>query len=153
MKKILIGCGVVLLVGLLAVAAIVGFFWHASKDPEAMRVQIDAPMEVKKGDTFEVAVDVINERANKPLKVSSIDIGEDYLKGFFFVSSEPKARGSEHIPVDESRSFKFDVSVPPNSTNTFKFRLRARETGTFSGDLDVCEGTRFLTTVVETEVK
>ena len=113
MKKVLLGCGIALVAGLIVIAATVLFFVYASKDPPSLRVQLRAPMEVKQGDTFDLAVEVVNERKNKPLKVSSIDIDEDYLKGFLVVSTEPAARGSQHVPVDDSRSFEFDVSVPP----------------------------------------
>jgi hypothetical protein len=153
MKKLLLGCGLALVFGLAVIAALAWFFIYASKDPQSLRVQLGAPMEVKQGDTFDLAVEVVNDRKNKPLKVTSIDIGEDYLKGFLVVSTEPAAKGSQHVPVDDSRSFEFDVGVPPRRTNTFKFRLRARESGLFRGDLDVCEGTRFLTTMVQTDVK
>jgi len=152
-KPWLIGCGIAFLLGLAVIAAVVLFFTYVSQDPKGLLVQLEGPDEVKQGETFDLIVNVVNERANKPLKVTSIDIGEDYLKAFAVVSTEPRARSSQHVPVDDSRSYEFDVSVPPRSTNIFKFRLRARETGIFSGDLDVCEGTRFLTTVVETEVK
>jgi hypothetical protein len=152
-KPLLIGCAVVFAFILAAIAAGIFFVSYASQDPKGLLVQLDGPAEVKQGETFDLIVNVVNERSSKPLKVSSIDIDEDYLKAFAVVSTEPRARSSQHVPVDDSRSYEFNVSVPPKGTNVFKFRLRAREKGVFSGDIDVCEGTRFLTTVVETEVK
>jgi hypothetical protein len=35
----------------------------------------------------------------------------------------------------------------------FKFRLRPAKPGIFKGDIDVCEGSQFLTTLAQTLVK
>ena len=45
------------------------------------------------------------------------------------------------------------MTIPAGQTNVFIFKLRAVKAGVFSGDVDVCEGQRFLTDTAQTEVK
>lgn len=152
-KIIALGCGFVGLIGVLLVALFVLFVAHIAQDPENMRITVDAPTTVKQGQEFQLVVQVINDRSKGPLTVDSIDIGEDYLKGFAVVSCEPAFAASTKIPIDDSRSYEFKAPVPPGGTNQFVFKLQARQAGHFSGELDVCEGMRFLTMVVETQVE
>ena len=150
--KVLIGCACVAGAGICFMALIVALFVYAAGDIEGVTVTINAPMEVVKGEEFALVVNIQNTRASKPLKVSSIDIAEDYLQGFFFVSSDPTAKSSEHVPFDNSRSFKFDLEVPPGQTTAVTFNLRPTQAGVYRGDLDVCEGMRFTTTLAQTSV-
>ena len=152
-KIIALGCGVLLLLGMLVIGALVLFVAHAAKDPEGMRLLVEMPSTVQRGQTVDLVVSVINDRVDKPLVVDSIDIGDEFLKGFTVVSCEPSFTSSTKIPVDESYSYDFKQSIPAGATNTFSFKLRARQTGWFTDELDVCEGMRFLTMIVESQVK
>jgi hypothetical protein len=152
-KIIAIGCGVVLLVVLVVVAVVVLFVAHVAQDPKAMRLEINAPATIARGSEFQLVVNVINDRPAEFIEVASIDIGEEYLGGFTVLGSEPAYLASTKVPIDESRSFEFKRKLPPNSTNQFVFKLQARKTGRYSGEVDVCEGMRFLTMVVETQVE
>ena len=152
-KIIALGCGIAALVGVLLVALVVLFVAHVGQDPKDMRIAIEAPATVARGQEFELVVQVINERSKNPLAVDSIDIGEEYLKGFAVLSCEPAFSASTKVPIDESRSYEFKAHVPPGGTNQFVFKLQARKTGRYSGEVDVCEGMRFLTMVVETQVE
>jgi hypothetical protein len=152
-KIIAVGCGVVLLLGLLLVVALVLFVANVAKDPEGMSLQVDLPPTVKRGHTVNLVVTVINERAGQPLSIDSIDIDDEFLKGFTILSCEPAFTSSTKIPIDESHSYDFKQTIPAGGTNVFTFKLQARRTGQFSGELDVCEGMRFLTMIVETQVE
>src|SRR5690349_12588576 len=111
-KFIAVGCGVVLLLGLLAVGAVVLFVAHVAKDPVGMSLQVDMPPTVKRGETVNLVVTVINERKGAPLVVDSIDIGDEFLKGFTVLSCVPSFSSSTKIPVDESYSYDFKRSIP-----------------------------------------
>jgi hypothetical protein len=152
-KIIALGCGIVTLIGVLLVTLVVLFVAHVAQDPKDMSIAVDAPATVTNGQDLLLVVQVINDRSKDALTVDTIDIGEEYLKGFIVMSCEPAFDSSTRIPIDESRSYEFKTRIPPGGTNRFSFKLQARETGHFSGEIDVCEGMRFLTMVVETQVE
>jgi len=152
-KIIALGCGTCLLLFLAAVAVVVLFVFHVAQDPTGMQIAIEAPATVARGQEFQLAVMVINDRTDETLEVGSIDIADEYLAGFTVVSTEPSFTTSTQVPVDESRSYEFKQRIPPGATNQFMFKLRARKAGVFSGEVDVCEGMRFMTMVVETVVE
>jgi len=152
-SAILMGCGLALACLLVLGLAVGGFVFYAAQDPKGMRISVHGADTVRTNELLELVVEVVNERAGNTLNVSSIDIGEEYLEGFMVVSTEPPHRSSTHVPIDNSRSYDFDRVVPSGATNVFKFKLRARKAGTFQGDVDVCEGMRYLTMVVETKVE
>lgn len=152
-KILLIGCAGVAAIGLLLFVAFILFVAHVAKDPEGMKISVNAPATVARGKEFELVVSVVNERKDKPLKVESIDIGEEYIKGFSIVSSEPQFVSSTKSGLLDNRTFVFNQSVAPGSTNTFAFKLLGRKVGKYSAELQVSEGMRMLTMVVETQVE
>jgi hypothetical protein len=152
-KIIALGCGSIFLIALLIVAAVGAFIVHASKDVEGVAVSAESTADVVVGQTFELAVTVTNERPRKPMMLSDVDVAEDYLAGFTVVAMDPKPKSSQHVPIDNSRSFHFGLQIPPHTARNFKFKLRAEKAGTFRGDVDACEGTRFITCLAETVVK
>src|SRR5947207_2793600 len=92
-KAIALGCGLASLAGILAIIAVVLFFVHVSKDVEGAGVEVNGPSEdVSMGQTFDLIVTVTNERPSKVLKLSDVDISEDYLAGFTVSSVSPKAK-------------------------------------------------------------
>jgi hypothetical protein len=152
-KVIVLGCGVAALACLAGVAAIVLFFVYMLQDVESVSVSVNGPTDVVVGQTFELNVTVINERPRDVLAVSDIDIAEDYLAGFTVLAVKPKPKSRKHVPVDNSRSFTFRAQIPPETSETFVFTLRAERPGLYRGDVDVCEGMRFITDMAETLVK
>jgi BatD DUF11 like domain len=151
-KALLLGCGSALLMVVILIGLIVGWFVHVSKDVEGIAVSIDSPLNVKVGETFTLKVNIKNEREKSTLKVSDIDIGKDYLDGFVVVSTEPTPKSSMTVPLDDSLSYTFNTAIPAQSTKAFSFTLRAERAGIFRGDVDVCEGQRFITTIAQTVV-
>src|SRR5262249_44792468 len=134
------GCGVIAVLALAVVIAIVAFLVNASKDVEGGAVSADNVSDVVGGQTFDLQITVTNERPKKVMSLSDVDVAEDYLSGFTVVSIDPKPKSSQHVPIDNSRSFHFGINIPPHSAQTFKFTLRAEKAGNFSGDVDACEG-------------
>ena len=151
-KAILLGCGIVSVVLLILMLGGGVAVYQMSQDPKGMAVYLESPGKVRKGELFDLRVLVVNERKSKSLTVESIDIDAAYLEGVSIRSSDPASRSNSQLPMEGGRSYVFDKTIAAGQTNVFIFHLRAKDTGTFSGDVDVCEGWRFLTTVAETEV-
>lgn len=152
-KILLIGCAGAAAIGFLLLVLFILFVAHVAKDPEGMKISVNAPTTVARGKEFELVVSVVNERKDQAIKVGDIDIGEEYLKGFSVVSSEPSFVSSTKNGILDNRTFTFNHSIPPNSTNTFAFKLLGRKTGKYSSELQVSEGMRMLTMIVETQVE
>lgn len=151
-KAIALGCVIVAVIGFLGTAALVGFLYHISQDPEGVAVAVDAPLEVSVGDTFDLVVTVTNQRESHTLHMSDIDIADEYLAGFVVVSVDPVEKSNMHVPLDNSMSYSFDEEIPPGESKSFTFHLRAQDPGVFRGDVDVTEGMRFTSTVAQTAV-
>ena len=94
-KAALIGCGCLGLAALGLCIALGVWFSLAVEDPEGLRVSIGSPTDVSVGQTFDLAVELTNERPNKAFRLSDIDISYDYLDGFVVVSTEPSPKSSE----------------------------------------------------------
>ena len=148
-----IGCGAVALLFVGAIVAAFVFLWHVSQDPADVWVSVEGPPSVVVGEEFTLSVVVENQRQGDSFRLSDIDVAEAYLDGFLILGTEPGARSSMHVPIDDTRSFHFDVRIPARATRRFDFRLRPVDSGIFRGDVDVCEGARFLSTLAQTEVR
>ena len=152
-KAILLGCGTVTLLGILAIAGLVMFVSHVAKDVEGVGVTISSPTDVSVGDTFKLEVTVKNERQGKVLELSDIDIADEYFNAFTVVSVTPTPKSDMHVPIDNSRSYTFDRKIQPGKTQVFTWELRAEKEGIFRGDVDICEGMQFVTKMAQTVVK
>jgi hypothetical protein len=152
-KTIAWGCGIAALLSAAGIAAVVVFFVYVLQDLKGVRVSVDGPTDVEVGQTFELNIAVTNERPRKVLSLSDIDIAEDYLVGFTVSAIEPRPKSNNHVPIDKSRSFAFGVEIPPGASRNFTFKLRAEKPGLYRGDVDVCEGARFITDMAQTSVK
>lgn len=152
-QGVLIGCGVSAAVALVVGVGIVVVFVIAAQDPKGVAVTIHGPERVTVGKSFDLTVEICNERPKKPFGLSDIDINEDYLDGFTIVSTSPTANSSMHVPLDNSRSFNFDQTIAAGETRRFTFKLRAETSGMFRGDVDVCEGMRYLSQMAQTVVE
>jgi hypothetical protein len=152
-KGLIIGCSVLAGLALLIFVIVVAWVIYVAQDVKGMAVKVEGGSTAQKGKEFELVVRVTNERSTKPLKLADIDFSEDYLKGFVLVSTEPEAKAYQHVPVVNNRSFTFDATIPAKGEQAFKFKLRPVDTGVYQGNLQVSEGMRSVTTMVETEVK
>ena len=151
-KKILLcGCGAISFIALVIAGLFVGFLFHIAQDVEGVTVSIDAPLDVKIGETFNMTVNVTNERDKKDLALSDIDISDDYMAGFIVASTEPTSKSNEHI--SDSLSYTFDTEIPAGESVSFVFVLRAEQEGVFRGDVSVYEGIRFISATAQSVVK
>lgn len=152
-KAILIGCGVVAVLAVLLLVIIFAGLAHISKDVEGVSLAVNAPLDVTVGETFDLAVEIKNEREKKALALSDIDISDAYLAGFAIISTEPTAKSSMLIEDPDMRSYTLEISIPPGEAKTFTLKLRAEKAGMYRGDIDVCEGLRFITIAAQTVVR
>jgi hypothetical protein len=152
-KAIAWGCGIAASVVLLVIGAIVLFLVYVGQDVKGMGISVDGPADVVVGQSFQLSVTVTNERPRKAIALSDIDFAESYLAGFTISTVDPKPKSSMHVPVVNALSYTFDVRIPPATAKTFTFTLHAQKSGIYRGDVDVYEGTRFITTVAQTAVK
>jgi hypothetical protein len=152
-KMLLIGCGVTAAVLLALAAAVIAFFWHVAQDPKDVTISIESPDTVALKEEFTVTVVVHNERTKRDFGLTDVDVAEDYLQGFLILGTDPKPKTSVHVPIDNKRSYSFNQPVKPGGTARFAFRLRPLKAGLHRGDVDVCEGMRFLTTQLQTLVE
>jgi hypothetical protein len=152
-KTIAWGCGIAALICVAGIAAVVLLIVYLGQDVKGVGVAVNTPTDVATGQTFQLSVSVTNERPRKVMALSDIDIAEEYLAGFTVSTIEPQPKSSMHVPFDNSRSFTFGVKIPPGTTKVFTFNLRAEKPGVYRGDVDVCEGARFITSMAQTSVK
>ncbi len=152
-KAIALGCGIAGAVCLIGVVAVVLFVAYVAQDVQGAGISVNGPADVVVGQTFDLTVTVTNERPRKALALSDIDIAEEYLEGFTVSKINPKPKSTQHVPIDDSRSFSFGVSIPAGESRDFIFTLRAEKSGLYRGDVDMCEGARFTTGMAQTNVK
>jgi hypothetical protein len=145
--------GALALMAIVIAAGVMLFVSHVSKDPAGVAVTVNGPTDVVIGQTFDLEIIVTNERPRRVLRLSDVDIGEAYLAGFTISNVKPSPKSSTHIPIDNSQSFTFDVSIPPGTSKSFIYTLRAEKAGIYRGDVDVCEGMQFVTAMAQTVVK
>ncbi len=149
---VIIGCTVVLGLGILAVALGVGGLMYLGRTPEAVSVSVEAPSEAAVGEVVDLKVNIKNV-SRKSVTIGDVDLQESFLNGFTVVSADPTPKSSTRVPLVNSRSHTFDLAIPPGETRTVRFRLKAVAEGVHRGDLDVYVGLSPKTTVVEMVVR
>ena len=130
-KALAIGCGAVALTVIVVGVGVVLFVTHVAKDLEGVAVTVNGPTDVAIGQTFDLEIIVKNERSGEVLRLSDVDIAEGYLAGFTVSTVKPPPKSNTHIPIDNSRSFTFDVSIPSGTSQSFIFTLRAEKAGVY----------------------
>ncbi len=114
-------------------------------------MEVDCPADVRVGETFDVVIDITNERSEVFL-LDSIDVADTYLEGFSVQSLDPVEDSSMHLPFFDMQSFTYLEEIDPGQTFTITLTLRAENTGAYRGDLDICESVRFVTQMLQTVV-
>ncbi|RYD24504.1 MAG: hypothetical protein EOP87_25980, partial [Verrucomicrobiaceae bacterium] len=111
-----------------------GYYIMVREEP-GFHVTVDHPDTVAVGEEFDLSV-LVESRTGKALNLASIDFQDDLLGGFEVVSADPK-------PGSKTRMFNLTTyylapSARSASRYEFKLRLRAKQTGFSSGDIDCC---------------
>jgi hypothetical protein len=131
-----IGGGCLLLVAAGTVAFVLWVRWLAA-GPEDLEVEVEAPLEVRVGERFEVVASVEN-LASRPRTLVDLDVADSYLAGLAIVETVPPFSDAVHVPFDESLSHSFDLTVGPSGRKRVVFHMAAVSEGDFAGDIDFC---------------
>ncbi|MFW5857574.1 MAG: hypothetical protein ACOCX4_06835 [Planctomycetota bacterium] len=139
--------------GLTIGIAVTVWFSGVLEDPEGMAIRCSYPEKAVVGQPFALEVTVENERADEPIRVSSIDIAQGLLDGLVVEASDPPHASAMTLPLEQGCSYGYDEEIPTGGSRTFVFTMRPAATGMAHGDIDVCEGDRFKTTVAQIYIR
>jgi hypothetical protein len=120
-------------------------------DPEDILAWVTAPRSARPGELVVVKVLIENARPDSVLRLSSIDIEGEFLAGFEIERITPAPRNRS--PVLGGVELEYPRDLNPNETLEVEFTLRAKAAGVFIGDIDIYEGSKFLTRVAQVRVK
>ncbi|MEM7697435.1 MAG: hypothetical protein AAF236_03415 [Verrucomicrobiota bacterium] len=125
------------------------YFWSEAGEPEFV-VSIDAPTEVELGETFTLAIEVLNP-TDGTLELGGIDIYDSFLDGFSVVSTDPPVSRSP-MAIFGFETFETSETLDPKETHTFTLTLNPVKVGTWKGDFDICTPSEHFVTSVFTIV-
>ena len=132
-KNIGIGCIVVvaaIVLGLMCLG-------RAAKAPTQVDVSVEAPLDVQQGERFTIVARVTN-LSDKTRKLVDLDVADAYLAGIVIKSAKPPFSDAQHIPVDNSWSYSFDIPIAPHGEVVVSFDAYAAHAGDHQGDIDFC---------------
>ena len=152
MRPLFIGCAIFLFV--VVVICSVLLYRLGTQKVENIEVSVDAPASVKRGDKFTIVAHVRNT-ASREQKLIDLDIADEYLAGIALSASNPPAKGSTHIPLDNSISYHFERTIAAGQQLDITYQAEAVQSGDFRGDFDFCIGSdsNFITHSVRTVVE
>lgn len=147
----LIGCGAgavvtVCLVVFFAVGGLAGIVALFGGDPAGLSVNVQTPgTQVGVGDTFTVAVDLVNE-GDQNITVSEIQLPNNLLEAAIVQSIDPS--GVQDLDYGSYTGFDFDLTIAPTGQQTVLFTFEALKAGDYSGDVSVLVGTKRTNTAI-----
>ena len=127
------------IVGLIAIATIVAtvIFTGCLEYPKNIVIDIQSPSFVNEKEEFNIIVTLENTAEN-PQKLVSLDIADSYLEGISIINSEPHCKSDYHVPIDNTRCYEYYIEIPADGKQTVKFTAIALKKGDYSGDIDIC---------------
>lgn len=105
------------------------------REPPDFHVTLEHPEVVAVGEEFDFLVSVENP-SGKPLTLDSIDFYNSLLDGFEVVSADPRPASKGGIL--NFTTYYLGKKARSASSYDFKLRLRAKTSGFWEGDVDVC---------------
>jgi hypothetical protein len=149
-KKLIIGLGigcVLFCIGFTIVVAIASgvFFMWGMQEPENVNISVDSPIQVTKGESVIIKVQVENFAAESQI-LHSIDISNSYLDGIAIKNALPPFVESYPIPYIDMESYTFEQEISSRTTLVVQFFGVAVKTGDYSGEIDVCINTESVCT-------
>jgi hypothetical protein len=122
--------------------------------PKDIDVDLQAPPTAKMGQEFVITATVDNHAATAQ-KLVSLDIGDKYLAGVAILATEPNYKDTMHVPIDNTRSYIFDLPVKPGQKAQILLHARAVKTGDFDSQVDFCinSNSSFLSRSLRTTVE
>ncbi|TLD72005.1 hypothetical protein FEM03_04580 [Phragmitibacter flavus] len=132
-KKGLVGCAAVSAV--FVILGIVGIWYFLLREEPTLMVTMNAPNEVEMNGVVDLVITATNPHP-EPVVLDSVDINNDFLKGFQVVNVQPTP--SDSMSVFVLKSWSFGSELQPNESIDIKFTLKAIKVGRFEGEIDVC---------------
>ena len=121
------------------------------EDPENVMAWVSVPRSASKGESIVLRVEIENARPDRDLRLTGLEIGDEFLSGFKIVGYAPEPRNKDHSLG--SLSLEYPIDIPPGEAREFTIKLRAKKAGVYIGDVDIMEGENFLTRVAQTRVE
>lgn len=134
MRKVLLGCLVLFVVGSLAGGAAC---WYVLRKRPQLGATLDLPPTARAGQTISLVARLDNPH-DRPVTLDSVDIAESFLEGFQVLRVEPRPTDTMRVPIVNQRSWTFGQAVPAGGTMTVTFSLRCLRAGHFTGTVDAC---------------
>ena len=136
---LVVGCmGIFLPCTLIGVLAGVGFARGLAQEPEQVRINVSGPSTASVGEGLAITIRVENI-ADFPQTLDSIDFADEYLQGITIQTSEPFF--VETFDFINGVSYFFLMDIPPGDSIIVQFHGVGARAGEFSGNLDVCINT------------
>lgn len=133
-KALLIGCGVLVILGIGGCFVVVSYLLD---QPEGVEISVDAPGRAVVGEAFEIVARVRNV-GDRDRELVDLDVADEYLEGIVVVDTEPDSSDSMHVPFDNTVSYSFGLTVPPAGEVAVTLSAEAVHAGDFAGDVDFC---------------
>ncbi len=112
-----------------------GFVSEIFGEPENVNIEVRSPTTVTKGEAFTIEVQVEN-LADQPQSLNSIDINLEYLAGFDIQKTAPPF--IESIPNFGIHSYYFEQKILPGDTLVVELSTIGGQVGDFSREIGVC---------------
>lgn len=120
-----------------ATLLVLGWGVLGCSSPENIEVAVDSPTSIKQGERFAISVSVRNTGRSEQTLVD-LDIADEFLKGVVIEGSDPPFSESEHIPLDNTISYSYDLAIPPGREISITLSAYAAYQGDYSGEFDFC---------------
>ncbi len=112
-----------------------GLLW-ATREPEGIALEVEAPETVGVGQEAVVRIRVINQ-TDRTRRLDSIDIDTTLLENLSITGTEPPA--VDILTQDDFHSYSFgDVTIAPQGTLDIQVRFTGQAPGSAQGSIDVC---------------
>ena len=111
-------------------------------DLDNIEVYADVPVSINRGELFTITTKIKNT-SNKPQKLVSIDIANNYLDGVVILGTVPNYNDIMNVPFDNTTSYSFNRIINPNSEIIIKFNAKAINSGAYNSTIDFCINSEF----------
>ena len=117
---------------------------------EGISVNVSLSPEIKLNSTFDLIINVENNRKSRPFILTDFEIEEFYMEGFLLKEILPTPKLLHK--ANDYKIFRYDSMIPPNNSREFIIRLKAILNRVFRGDIKVMEGSQYLNVQMTTVV-
>lgn len=121
----------------------VGGYYFIYTEPPTFQIDVVHPENVELGEEFEIKISVENS-GEKKAQLANIDLYDGLMDGFEILDVNPKPKSSERIIG--YHSYNYLKSLSPGAVHELTIKLRAKEVGYWSDDIDACNAMQNMVT-------